>query len=157
MAFLATGNACSHTASTNRGNVPQLDRLPLSPIEPRSAWSDPHGYRDSVRLVVRDSVQWLRLWATLQGRRWPQTPPPAIDFSREVLLVSSLGYKPQGVYHMAIDSAVHRGSVVEVHVSYSAEPSCKMIFSPTNPMDMARLPMPSERIVFVDHIQPRHC
>jgi hypothetical protein len=108
--------------------------------------------------VVRDSAEWRRLWNDAQKGSWPQRPVPLIDFSREVVLLAALGEKPQGVYQVAIDSAVQRRDAVEVHVSYSAEPSCKMIFAVAWPAALARVAVASEqRVVFIDHVVPRAC
>ena len=158
IALLCTVNACTRPGARMHVTEAATGQLPLHRVEGPFGSHNWRALRESARLVVRDSVQWRRLWDGSQEGSWPQHPVPPVDFSREVILVAALGEKPQGVYHVAIDSAVPRHDVIEVHVSYSVEPSCKMIFSVAWPGAAARLAVsPGQRIEFVDHVVRDAC
>ena len=55
----------------------------------------PSGFRDAVRIVVRDSSTWRAVWARLESpdarRAPPPVEPPAVDFTQDLVIVAAQG------------------------------------------------------------------
>ena len=150
--FAAAGCGYSTVHSAGNASAPGA-RIDLRRLENESSWRDA-GPVDSARLVVRDSATWRQLWERFSGGRSTR-PAPAIDFSREVVLIAAWGLKGTGPHRISIDSAFSRAGVVEVHVNRRT--SCRGYETQSSPMDIVRIARTRDVIRFIDHPDQASC
>ena len=104
-----------------------------------------------LRLVIKSREEfsdfWKRLTAVVPPGDW--VPPlPEIDFSKEMIVVSAMGFRPSSGYLIFIDGACEVDGQVEVFVS-SVEDGCGAELAVlTAPADAVRLPRSDLPIVF---------
>src|SRR5687767_10102641 len=55
-------------------------------------------FEEAERRVIRDTIQWAAVWARIYETRSPKPPLPAIDFSKEQVVVAALGKRPSSGY-----------------------------------------------------------
>jgi len=63
------------------------------------------GLDNPERIIVRDPDSWQTLWVRINGTLSPLPPTPAVDFSREMLVVVALGARSSGGYGILVDGA----------------------------------------------------
>jgi len=72
---------------------------------------------DSLRVVIRDTEAWRKIWEWIHHNPGQQFPPlPEIDFSREMVVVAALGGRPTGGYGIIVDRAYERDNRLEIIV-----------------------------------------
>jgi hypothetical protein len=66
---------------------------PLQPLPPMARLYDDNGggIQDSVRLVIRDAAQLADTWHQATSAQTSPPPVPAVDFTREMVLVAGAG------------------------------------------------------------------
>jgi len=110
------------------------------------------GLDKQARLVVRDDATWQALWSQINFRSSPVAPRPAIDFSREMLVVVALGARGTGGYSILLEGAAEDGpdgTAIMVR-SVSPGPNCVTTQAFTQPVDIARLPLRNGDVRFVE-------
>ncbi len=75
------------------------------------------GLPQAARLTVSTPTGWDSVWIALQGTVSPTSPPPAVDFSTQLVLVVALGTKRTGGYVIHIDSLADTGGTRTVFVT----------------------------------------
>ncbi|HYW30322.1 MAG TPA: protease complex subunit PrcB family protein [Gemmatimonas sp.] len=96
---------------------------------------------ESRRVVIRDDAAWRTAWAEMWARTGPSVPPlPAIDFSRDMIILAALGQRNSGGYSITIDSASRATSGAIVWVSKPTPGKCGTLAALTQPVDLARVP-----------------
>ena len=146
-------------ASPEQSTLPPGPNIPIVRLraEPYS-FEFSSGLNTPARLVVRDPVAWQSLWTQLYERRSPVPPVPAVDFSREMLVVAALGVRSSGGYVILIDGASGEGSNVTVAVrSISPGQGCAVTGALTQPVDIARLPRRDGDVRFLERSEVREC
>jgi len=111
------------------------------------------------RLVVRDAVTWRIVWNEIYQRHSPVPSLPAVDFSREAILVVALGSRSTGGYGILLAGATQSGTneiAVTVHSS-SPGPSCVTTQAFTQPVDIARLPLRAGTVRFLERNEVSDC
>jgi hypothetical protein len=149
----------SACASPEQSTLPPGPSIPVVRLraEPYS-FEFYSGLNTPARLVVRDAAAWQSLWAQIYQRRFPVPPVPAIDFSREMLVVVALGSRSSGGYGIMIDGASDGGAYVTIAVrSISPSPKCGVTAALTQPVDIARLPRRDGEVRFLEHAEVREC
>jgi len=74
------------------------------------------GIRDARRLVITDEAAWRELWGEFQGTEVPLPPAPEIDFSTRMVIVATLGSRPDGGYSVSVPEVARDGEVLYVVV-----------------------------------------
>ena len=98
------------------------------------------GIPEQERIVVRDSASWAALWPRIVGTHSPRPNPPAVDFTKEMLLVVSMGTRSSGGYVIAIDSMMVAGDSIRVVVrEQSPGPRCGTTAALSAPVALARI------------------
>lgn len=64
-------------------------------------WS---GIREPLRAVIRDQAAWQELWARHVAGR--PTPPPPVDFTREMVIAFFLGERPESGWQVTVRAVV---------------------------------------------------
>lgn len=119
----------------------------------------------AMQMVIKDAETFNRLWAQMYGSAFPpdqQQPlpaPPAIDFSREVVIVASLGQKPTGGYDIQIERVIPttNGNVEVIVTTISPGPNCIVTAVLTNPVDIIRMDAPMKPVQFVERSMQYDC
>ena len=115
------------------------------------------GYRDSARVAIRDSSAWRRAWAQIHANGSAQ-PVPAVDFSREMVVLVALGTRATGGFSIFVDSARAGAGRVEVLVRRVAPgPACGVTAALSEPVDLARIPAASEPVTFRERAEISDC
>jgi len=136
-------------------NTPQSARRPELAILPYRIYS---GLSQRERLVVRDAESWAALWTRIVGSHRPAPPAPAVDFSKEMVVVASMGSRPTGGYTIYIDDlSVLRGTLVIPVREQSPGPRCGTTQAVTAPMALARLERSELPVRFVTRDAVRDC
>jgi hypothetical protein len=126
---------------------------------------DPYSFASSsgldkpARIVVRDDVTWRALWSQIYLGSAPVPPLPAIDFSREMIVVVALGSRSTGGYGILLEDAsadAKDGTAIAVR-SMSPGPGCGVTLAFTQPVDIARLPLRQGEVRFVERAQVFDC
>lgn len=88
--------------------------------------------------AVRDEAGWRRLWSRITARSSSAgSPPPQVDFGREMLLVAAAGVRPTGGYAMRIAEVREtRNAIVVQVVRTSRGPRCGATAALTQPADI---------------------
>jgi hypothetical protein len=149
----------SACASSEQSTLPPGPNIPVVRLraEPYS-FEFYSGLNTPARLVVRDAAAWQSLWAQIYQRRFPVPPVPAIDFSREMLVVVALGSRSSGGYGILIDGASGEGANVTIAVrSISPAPTCGVTGALTQPVDIARLPRKDGEVRFLERAEVKEC
>jgi hypothetical protein len=110
VAALASLAACAAGGTGDGGQT--ATELALEPVVKEIA----SGLTEPVREVVRDDGRWARLWERIQAGATPPPPRPAVDFSRQMLIVVATGNRPTGGFDVAIRRATVRDAALEVEV-----------------------------------------
>jgi hypothetical protein len=74
------------------------------------------GFEAPVRLVIRDDAAWAEAWATLVKNYGEKLDRPAVDFSKDMLVLVGLGARPNTGYGVTIPSITDQGSGLAVAV-----------------------------------------
>jgi hypothetical protein len=106
-----------------------------------------------LRLVIKTRDEFRDFWKQLTAPIPPShgiPPPPEVDFSKEMVVVSAMGQRPSSGYWTLIDGACEVDGQVEVFVSnLEGGVSCGAAFGVvTYPADAVRLPRTDLPVVF---------
>ena len=108
---------------------------------------------NALRLVIQNRDEYNDFWkrftaGMLPGNSIPP-PPPEIDFSKELIVVSAMGQRPSSGYWTFIDGACEVDGQVEVFVSNVEDVRCIGQFPVVSyPADAVRLPQTDLPVVF---------
>jgi hypothetical protein len=132
---------------------------------PRTSYALVCGIWDRRRMVIRDRETWGDVWKQIYsrpisfswtgpgGERVPTVPPPPpeIDFSRNMLLVVTMGSEPNGGYAITVDGVYEHANQLEVVVrNVSPGRSCFNLQYVTQPVDIVELEKREGSVVFRD-------
>ena len=157
--FLA---ACAASVAEPDVNIgPRITTTPLgSDGRPLTAYS---AIDTAARVVVRDAARWQAQWNTIWGRTTPVPALPAVDFTREMVVVAAMGGRSNGGYTIRIDSVTASagltpggGALVWVS-STSPGPRCVTTQALTAPVDAVRMPLVGGPINFHERALVTNC
>ncbi len=118
-------------------DTPEAERSPELALW---AYRMTSGIPEQERIVVRDSAAWAALWPRIVGTHSPRPNPPAVAFTKEMLLVVSMGTRSSGGYVIAIDSMTVDGDSIRVAVrEQSPGPRCGTTAALSAPVALARV------------------
>ncbi len=99
--------------------------------------------------VVRDQASWSRLWSEIHRGQDPAPPAPAVDFSKEMLIVAALGTRPTGGFGVKVRSVSTQGDRLEVVVLEPCPPQGAMVTAAlTQPVEVVRVARLSQTPTF---------
>jgi hypothetical protein len=109
------------------------------------------GIETRERIVVTDSAAWASLWTRIMGSHSPRPPLPRVDFTREMIVVASMGTRSSGGFSIVFDSAYSRSDTLFLRVTErSPGPTCGTTAALTAPVALARLSRTSLPIGFAE-------
>lgn len=142
------------TASGGTRAVAQHD-LQSAPVsiarlrEGPTAFSSYAGVRDPIRVVIRDSTAWRKLWDRINRPFTPAPTLPAIDFDRDMIVVAGLGNRPSGGYDVVIEGAEQDSAGIQISVRVATPASgCPVAAVTTQPIDLARVAASDQPVRF---------
>ena len=157
----AAPGACRHPAHSpaGSGRVSAAGRIPITrfgdapvPFARRS------GFRTPLRRVVSDEAAWRATWSVLWLSQPSATPRPAVDFTRERVVVVALGERPTAAYGVVMDSAVAAPGRLTVWSHVVLSPAgCFGVDVVTQPVNLVRLPRVDGAIEFRDGPDVARC
>jgi hypothetical protein len=116
------------------------------------------GIRDAQRLVIRDQATWQQTWNTIFSLTFPVPALPAVDFTREMVVLAALGERSSGGYSILIDSATETANGVTINVrSVSPGSNCGVTAALTQPLDIARVTRRDGSVAFAETTATQNC
>jgi hypothetical protein len=92
--------------------------------------------------AVRDYRSWHAMWDSIVARHGPKPLSPAVDFSKDMILIAATGSKPSGGYAIRIVSVRETGKeLVATAVRISPGPRCGATAAIIAPADIVRVPI----------------
>ena len=135
--------AMLHALACHRGPEPLAPVLPTE----RVYYDDGPAFRDSIRLVVWDSVTWKRVWRQASSTQPAPPPQPEVDFGREILLVVGAGRMAPGD-QIRVDSVGVRRGVFFVVVRITTE--CRPLAADVYPLEIVRAVRTGKPVAFTE-------
>jgi hypothetical protein len=135
------------------------ETIPLTRFAAQAtAFVEYSGVGDSLRTVVRDSVEWRRMWAQINAPFIPRPSLPPVDFQREMVVVAAMGRQPGGGYDIIIERATEDSSGIEVLIRRTIPGErCPTSAAVTQPVDLARIPASNKPVRFREREQATTC
>jgi hypothetical protein len=147
------GWCCPTTDQTIMALIARYEATPPAERVPEVAmvgYRHSSGFDTQQQLIVRDSATWATTWTRLLGSHRPRAPLPAVDFSREMLVIASMGTRSSGGYTVGIDSVFVARDTVFFRVREQSPGSrCGTTAALTSPVGLARVERTDRPIGFV--------
>ena len=117
------------------------------------------GLKEPDRLVIRDEAAWQSVWTQIHAGRTPTPALPAIDFSRQMVVVAAMGTRTSGGYGILFESAHEDapGGIVLRVLSTSPGKGCVSPAVLTDPVDIAVVAMHPGPVRFAERSVTRNC
>lgn len=116
------------------------------------------GFENAERRVIRNVIEWTIAWERVHRNYSPKPPLPAIDFTREQIILVALGERRTSGYSVHINGASSNGDETTVRLeSWSPGPACITLDVITFPIDLAKMPRTTGRVVFEEDQTVRPC
>lgn len=132
------------------------DALPRLSVEPLfgTLYSN---IREPARLVISDAETWAAVWAGMIGPAGSPADAPAVDFSRENVLIAAMGERRGGGYAIAITGLARAGGRIEAEIQSTIPAGCSGADVMTTPLDAVRIPKTAELIQFAEKSRILRC
>ena len=110
------------------------------------------GFDDPQKRVIRSVGEWDQVWRTLYASQRPAPPLPAVDFSREVVVLAAAGERSNGCYSIEATRARLIGDgTVEFELTETVPgAACGCTQAVTQPVHLIRMARFQGRELFVD-------
>ena len=150
----------SSTDPLSPGDVPaQAAQLPATSFEAAlGGFASFSGISAPERLVVRDAAAWDALWSRVVRDVGPAPAAPAVDFTRDEVIVAAMGARPSGGYAIAI-AGVYEADGRRWVVVQSTSPGagCGVTTALTAPLAAVRVARSALPTVFVERTGAPGC
>jgi len=111
-----------------------------------------------VRLAILDTADWGAIWKRIVGNSNP-APVPAVDFSREMLLVVGMGQAPCMGYQINVDT-VFRDKDKRIYAVVRERhhgSRCGCLNEVVSPVDVVRVPRSVRPVTFLERRETNVC
>ena len=163
--------ACGSNSGTDLTSpsrlVPPMPFVPGTPVEMTSievhpgtgsSLTDQAGYDLGRRLVIAGPAGWADEWTRIWAKHDPVPPLPAVDFSREFVVVAASGVHGSGGFQVLLGSAVIADGILRIPVvEVVPGAGCAVAAVNTSPVSAARLANFFGPIEFVEWKSTRVC
>ena len=112
----------------------------------------------SVRLAILDTADWSAIWKRMVGTS-STAPLPAVDFSREMLLVVGMGQAPCMGYQINVDT-VFRDKDKRIYAVVRERhhgKRCGCLNEVVSPVDVIRVPRSVRPVTFLERAESNVC
>lgn len=155
------GSCCGHTdamimkQTALHESTPEANQTPEVAVVPYRTTS---GIVKRERIVIEDSAAWAALWPRVVGSHSPRPPLPRVDFSREVIVIASMGQQSSGGFTITIDTATTMGDTLRLNITQrSPGPTCMTTAALSFPIALARVVRPKPPIQFIERTDVTDC
>ena len=114
------------------------------------------GFQTQQRLVIRTQSAWEEVWNQLVAGRLVPPPRPAVDFTREIVVIAGTGLKPSTGYEISIQGATANRDEAVVQVRSTTPGNCVVATVITSSVDIVRMPA-RDRVTFDENVEPLTC
>jgi hypothetical protein len=169
VALVSCRGATPETGPDVRGDAPSISereaRARAAAVRLEPYQSVDHAFRDakshlphSVRLTVQDSADWRTVWARIAGPN-SAAEPPAVDFTREMLLVAGMGEQPCMGYLINIDTIFRDDDrrIYAVVRERHRGAGCGCLNEVVSPVDVVRVPRTIRPVTFLERRESNVC
>jgi hypothetical protein len=166
---IACRRGAPESGPDGRGNAPGISerdaRARANAVRLEPYQSVDHAFRDakshlphSVRLTVQDSADWRTVWARIAGPN-AAAEPPAVDFTREMLLVAGMGEQPCMGYLINIDTIFRDDDrrIYAVVRERHRGAGCGCLNEVVSPVDVVRVPRTIRPVTFLERRESNVC
>lgn len=166
---LSCRRSAPDTGPDVRGNAPSISereaRARAGAVRLEPYQSVDHAFRDakshlpnSVRLTVQDSADWRAVWARIAGPN-AGAEPPAVDFTREMLLVAGMGEQPCMGSLINIDTIFRDDDrrIYAVVRERHRGAGCGCLNEVVSPVDVVRVPRTIRPVTFLERRESNVC
>jgi hypothetical protein len=109
------------------------------------------GIMEARREIIKDKASWEKLWAQHCSLMRPARELPDVDFSREMVIVVTMGTRRTGGYAIEIVSAEEADGALRIRVRRTEPPRGAMTIQLiTAPFHMVALPRSDLRPEFIE-------
>jgi len=99
--------------------------------------------------VVKDPKRWKAIWTEHAGKS--TSPVPDVDFSKEYVIVASMGQRPTGGYSIRIIKAEVTADKLKIYIQKKSPQKGSMTIQVlTAPFEFVAIPKSDLPVVFVD-------
>lgn len=141
--LLAAVEACAAQPSLPGNSAPK--NVPVTTID-KGNFS---GVREPLQVVIRTPAEWESFWKRHVSIQNPASPPPSIDFSREMVAAVFLGEKTTGGYEVEITQAELQNSSLKIqYIEKTPTPGGMTIQALSQPFHLVKLPRYDAQVVF---------
>jgi protease stability complex PrcB-like protein len=107
------------------------------------------GIREPAQVVVRSQSEWVALWGRHLRTRTAPPPPPAVDFTTEMVVALFLGERSTGGYEIEVTQVERTdpGLAVRFRVK-KPDPGAMPMQVLTQPFHLIKLPRVDESLTF---------
>jgi hypothetical protein len=155
------GSCCGTGDSTIMESIRRFEDTPPDKRPPELAmlhYRFTSGLDQPGQIVVRDSATWVRLWPEIGRNHSPAAPLPAVDFSREMLVIASMGSRSSGGYAIWVENATVANDTLRIALrEQSPGPRCGTPAMLTAPVALARMERTDLPITFMTTRGTSHC
>ncbi|MEJ7810351.1 MAG: protease complex subunit PrcB family protein [Gemmatimonadaceae bacterium] len=110
------------------------------------------------RLAIRDGASWSALWTTLSTDVSPRPAVPAVDFSRDMILLAAMGEHRSGGFGIAIERVQLADGQLYVTVrETSPGAGCMTTQAITRPLTAVLVPRGDYDVRFVERSTTSKC
>jgi hypothetical protein len=119
----------------------------LAPVLPlqRVYYDDGPAFRDSIHLVIQDSITWKQIWRQATSTQASPPPRPEVDFGSEILLLVGAGRMAPGD-QIRVDSVGVRGDFFIAVVRITNE--CRPLAADVYPLEIVRARRTGKPVAF---------
>jgi hypothetical protein len=153
----AQGNAAPIKDVATKEHAREIQMEPYDAVD--------HLYRNaksslptSVRLAIMDTADWTAVWKRVVGNA-SVAPVPAVDFSREMLLVVGMGQAPCMGYQINVDT-VFRDKDKRIYAVVRERhhgARCGCLNEVVSPVDVIRVPRTVRPVTFLERQETNVC
>jgi uncharacterized lipoprotein YajG len=107
-------------------------------------------FASETMLVVRDQQSWQSLWSQMTANQSPAPQLPAVDFTKDMVLVAAAGTRGSSGYSISITDATESSGGVTVNVTITSPGSnCAVALHVESPVDVATIARRDGTVGFV--------
>ena len=108
------------------------------------------GIRESAQVVVRSQNDWAALWSRHMRTQIAPPPPPAVDFSRDMVVALFLGERPTGGYAIEVTQIERNDAGLAIRYRTTRpDPAAMPTQALTQPFHLIKLPRVDDSVTFV--------
>jgi hypothetical protein len=156
VAGLLTMAACSDAQAPEV--PPNAALLPAAVLEDLTPFRFHSGFEGRERLVIRDPATWERTWRALVAAVQPAPPVPAVDFTRDMVVLAAMGTRRSGGFVIDVEGVYDGGGRVYAAVlETSPGAGCAVTLAITTPVAAVRVPRRDGPVTFVERSRTVDC